>query len=285
MDSPTSSDLHKRIKEICVYLHTELTSMVISTQQDSHEEDSFMSLDDVLSLDVSSALDHLEAALRELLTAKRELLEMSQYSAVVDAERYGKAMQKLEGEIRGHIQAEHQMALHIELLQQKVEDDEKEKNRLITSYEELMQKLQTDNETLCLKLKLFENRATDRPQTALRKGTKSVADLKFRKLPLPLSIKEAAKDSAKSGSAHSDLHDPRAIESSRGDTARVRPRAGIGREASSRSISPLIATVRRGEGTIRDIYARVAGRLRRKGKNRSVSTERLQGSKSTSKIA
>lgn len=242
-----------------------------------------MSLDDVLSLDVSSALDHLEAALRELLTAKRELLEMSQYSAVVDAERYGKAMQKLEGEIRGHIQAEHQMALHIELLQQKVEDDEKEKDRLITSYEELMQKLQTDNETLCLKLKLFENRVTERPQSALRKGTMSVADLKFRKLPLPLSIREVAKDSGKSGSSHSDLHG--AAESSRGDTMRVRPRAGITKETSSRSISPLIATVRRGEGTIRDVYARVAGRLRRKGKNRSVSTERLQGSKSTSKIA
>lgn len=281
MDSPKISDLQKRIKEMCVYLHTELTSMVPSTQHDSHEEDSFMSLDEVLSLDIFSSLDHLEAAIRELLGAKRELLEMSQYSAVVDAERYGKAMQKLEGEIRGHIQAEHQMALHIELLQQKVEDDEKEKTRLIESYEELMQKLQSDYDALCLKLKLHENRATDRPPSALRKATKSVADLKFRKLPLPLSLKEAHKDSTKSGSAHSDLHEPRTVENGRMDTVRVRPRAS----ASSRSISPLIATVRRGEGTIRDMYARVAGRLRRKGKNRSVSTERLQGSKSASKIA
>ena len=285
MDSPNFSDFQKRLKEMCVYLHTELTSMVLPTQHDSHEEDSFMSLDEVLSLDVPSSLDHLEAAIRELLGAKRELLEMSMYSAVVDAERYGKAMQKLEGEIRGHIQAEHQMALHIELLQQKVEDDEKEKTRLIESYEELMQKLQSDCDALSLKLKLYENRATDRPPSAMRKATKSVADLKFRKLPLPLSLKEAQKDSAKSGSAHSDLHEPRTVESNRGDTVRVRPKATIGREASSRSISPLIVTVRRGESTIRDMYARVAGRLRRKGKNRSVSTERLQGSKSASKIA
>lgn len=240
-----------------------------------------MSLDEVMALDVTSALDHLEAALRELLAAKRNLLEVSQYSTVVDAERYGKAMQKLEGEIRGHIQAEHQMAIHIELLQQKVEDDEKEKASLIESYESLMSKLQSDYDTACLKLKLYEKRTSERPQSALRKATKSVAELKFKKLPLPLSIKEP-----KSGSSHGDFQEQRNSESSRGDTIpiRVKHQTIIGREGSSRSISPLLATVRRGEPSLRDMYARVAGKLRRKGKNRSASTERLQGSKSSNKI-
>ena len=68
-----SKSLEKKIIDICVFLHTELSSM------QSDLDDSIMELTEVLRLEPSQALELITDNIKELLKAKRNFLSMDEY--------------------------------------------------------------------------------------------------------------------------------------------------------------------------------------------------------------
>lgn len=305
MDSP-HSEIESRIRDLCVLLHTELSSLVHPTQQDSTADDSFMSLSSVLSLDTVSALDHIEAAIKELLTAKRQLLNVSQYSAMHEQEQYCQALQKLETEIRGHIQAQHQMALHIELLQQKVEDLEKEKKSLVEEYEALVAKIRAECEEL---------RAKGKEES--RKSAKTIQDVQLRKVAKPQTVPSKGKEGSAvlastrtkpsffdqaewdkmyqrltnaredTATRESDSSDPhRSKTTKRPQTAALSRELQailkdirLARLKDSRSTSPLLSTLKKDATDSKDLKKKLTQRPKSRAKARSV--DRLRSSKSS----
>ena len=297
MEGEELCEVQKKVRDLCVFLHTELVNLVPARQRDPADEDSFMALGEVLDLDTLSALDQIEAAVKELISAKRQLLNTSHYSAVEEQDKYCHALQKLESEARSHIQAEHQMALHIEVLQQKLEDEGKERNKLVESYDQLLEKMQKDYDAVCGKLRESEGRMEGLPAAIVQKSStrkiKTIQDLNLRKLPvtqetnLPVKSKEAAYKPKKSPNSDShgktsDLtrlrHD---LEEALKETRLVRPKDSL-LKSSSRSISPLLATLRRDTDRQRNLSTKG---LKKRGKGRSASSDKLKGMKSNSALA
>ena len=255
-----------------------------------------MDLDEVLVLDTLSALDQIEAAVKELISAKRQLLDVSHYSLIQEQEKYCQALQKLESEARSHIQAEHQMALHIEVLQQKLEDEAKERANIMESYDQLLEKMQKDYDAVCARLRESEERLEGLPvaigQKSSTRKIKTIHDLNLRKLPVTqetnLHAKEAEYKPKKSpdSDSRSKVSDltrlRRDLEEALKETRLVRPKDTL-LKSSSRSISPLLATLRRDTDRQRDISSKGL-KKRGKSKSRSASTDRPKGTKSSSAL-
>jgi hypothetical protein len=140
--------LQKAVMDLCVLLHTELSSMVSSTQQDNQDE-SFMSLGEVLGLDVHEALQHISEAVKDLLRLKRDLKLRNEYDGLHSDDQYQKALQKLEHEVRHHIkvsamQIEQQLKLLVENTQAKLEDAERAKAELSSSHKATVDQLRKE---------------------------------------------------------------------------------------------------------------------------------------------
>lgn len=100
--------IEKAIIDICVYLHTELSSMVIYIQ--SHQDnESLMELTSILKLDSFSALDHITEVSKDLISKVRDFRMMEEYDSLQSHEQYEKALQKLESEVRNHIKVTHNL--------------------------------------------------------------------------------------------------------------------------------------------------------------------------------
>ena len=143
-----SKSLEKKIIDICVFLHTELSSM------QSNLDDTLMDLSDVLHLEVNQALELITENIRELLKVKRNFLVMEEYKNYKAHEQYQKALQKLEGEVRHHIKIEQQMKLHIDSTQAKLEEYEKNKSDSST-----VENLKRENGKLIEKIKNMERQS------------------------------------------------------------------------------------------------------------------------------
>ena len=253
-----------------------------------------MDLAEVLELDTLACLDHIEAAVKELLSAKRQLLDLSQYSLLQEQDKYCHALEKLESEARIHIQAQHQMALHIEILQQKLEDQEKEKVKLVESYDQLLEKMQKDYEVLSGKLRESEGRLDGLPIAIGQKSTirkiKTLQDVNFRKLPgtqETVKAKDSDMKARKSPdcTSHSKVSDVtrlrRDLEEALRETRLVRPKDSL-LKTSVRSVSPLLATIQKGIDRSSDLNKGLKRRSR--SKHRSASSEKLRGTKSSSAL-
>jgi hypothetical protein len=141
--------LQKEVMDLCVLVHTELSSMVRPTQQDD-TEDSFISLDEVLGLDVHEAMQHISAAVKDLLGLKRDVKQRREYDDYQTDDKYQKALQKLENEVRNHIkvrtrQIEQQLKLLYESTQTKLEDCEKAKTELAASHKAALEQLKKES--------------------------------------------------------------------------------------------------------------------------------------------
>ena len=139
-----SKSLEKKLIDVCVFLHTELSSM----QNDL--DDSIMELSQVLRLDPHRALEQITENIKDLLKIKRNFSRMDEYKGYKAHEQYQKALQKLEGEVRHHIKIEQQMKLHIDSTQAKIEDLEKNQDS------GLAESLKRENMKLLEKIKCME---------------------------------------------------------------------------------------------------------------------------------
>lgn len=143
-----SKGLEKKIIDICVFLHTELSSM------QSQLDDSIMELSEVLRLDPYQALELIVDSIKDLLKVKRNFIQMDEYKSYKAHEQYQKALQKLESEVRNHIKIEQQMKLHIDSTQAKIEELEKFKDD--RSNQGNLDMLRKENFKLTEKIKLLE---------------------------------------------------------------------------------------------------------------------------------
>ncbi|CAG9321717.1 unnamed protein product [Blepharisma stoltei] len=142
--------LEKKIMDICVFLHTEISSMNDKT------DESMMDLSDVLQLDSFESLENISDTIKDLLRIKRDFQMSEDYNHYRSHEQYQKALQKLEGEVRNHIKIEQQMKLHIESTQAKLDEMEKERKDSESS-SRIIDKLKRDNCRLSEKLKEQES--------------------------------------------------------------------------------------------------------------------------------
>ena len=160
--------VQQQVREICVFLHTEFVALVAARQKDN-DEDNFMNLSEVLQMDLTESLEHIAAAVKELMTAKRELHTQREADVDLDErQRYERALQKVESEVRNHIKIEQQLKLHIEHLQQKIDDFEQSKASLTASYEKAMQEIRKDNAQLSDLLKSKDRELTDLRSSSMR---------------------------------------------------------------------------------------------------------------------
>jgi hypothetical protein len=146
-----SKSLDRKIIDICVFLHTELSSMQTDV------DDSILELNEVLRLDVSQALDLITENIKELLKIKRSFMLIDEYKNYKAHEQYQKALQKLEGEVRHHIKIEQQMKLHIDSTQARLEELEKSKDD--KSVQNTIEALKKDNGRLAERIKTLEKQA------------------------------------------------------------------------------------------------------------------------------
>jgi len=111
-------------------------------------------------LDSSEILENFKDVVTELLNFKREHRNSDTAELVKRAEGLESMLQKLENEVRSHIRVEHQLKLHIESTQSKLEEVEKRKAETEQELKKL--KLQTKGESrtqnIDSKLKHIENK-------------------------------------------------------------------------------------------------------------------------------
>lgn len=148
-----SKSLEKKITDICVFLHTELSSM------HTNLDDTILDISEVLRLDTPQALELIVENIKDLLKIKRNFSMLEEYQGYKAHEQYQKALQKLEGEVRHHIKIEQQMKLHIDATQAKLEDLEKFKG-------EGFETLKKENAKLLEKVKNLEKQ--ENPEEKMR---------------------------------------------------------------------------------------------------------------------
>ena len=125
MSSDKLHRLQRMVSDFSVYLHTELSSL---PQEDSHTP--APELSQVLRLDPSEALLQIRSTVTDLLKFKRSVLLTREYSDMKTTQQYESALQKLESEVRNHIKVEQQLKIHIENLHGRMEETERENERL-----------------------------------------------------------------------------------------------------------------------------------------------------------
>lgn len=92
-------------------------------------------------LDTLEVLENLKDLLTELLNFKKEYKNSDKAELVKKSEQFETMLQKLEAEVRNHIRIEHQLKLHIETSQTKVDELEKSKDFASRQIKELESKL------------------------------------------------------------------------------------------------------------------------------------------------
>ena len=117
--------LQREVADLSVFLHTEMSSI---PKEDGEGEQ--LDLTAVLRLPPSDALLHIKRCISSLLKFKRDILLSREYSDFQTTHQYQSALQKLESEVRNHIKIEQQLKIHIENIHSRVEDTERENERL-----------------------------------------------------------------------------------------------------------------------------------------------------------
>lgn len=82
-------DLKRKVKDLCVFVHTEISNEEVSDSQES--------LSELLRLSPEEMIDYVKILVSSLLKKKPEEVDSSGFKG------YQKALQKLEAEVRNHI--------------------------------------------------------------------------------------------------------------------------------------------------------------------------------------
>ena len=136
MSSDRLSRLTRQITDLAVFLHTELTSL---PRHDSAVPVSDLS--QVLKLDPGEALAQAKDRVAELVKFKRDVMMTREYEDFRTMQQYQGALQKLESEVRNHIKVEQQLKIHIENLHGRMEDTERDSEKLKKENRHLTDKL------------------------------------------------------------------------------------------------------------------------------------------------
>ena len=124
--------LEKGLYQLFKYAFT--TNCCLDDESTTQEE-----LQTLEELENSEVLENLKDLVLGLLKYKKECKTSEISELIQRSEQLEKLLQKLEAEVRGHIRVQHQLKLHIELNQQRINDLEKvelENNKIIKDLEE-----------------------------------------------------------------------------------------------------------------------------------------------------
>ena len=105
---------------MCMFIHTELSC----TLNQGITQD----LNEILTMDSLSSLEYVKDTLTNLIRTYHEHRLNEDYYEFQPTEGYEKSLQKLEREVREHIKIEHQMRLHIDNIQARLDESEKLRN-------------------------------------------------------------------------------------------------------------------------------------------------------------
>jgi hypothetical protein len=95
-----------------------------------HLDDSSVTADELETLEeltIEEVLENLKDLVTDLLNFKRDFRSTDKAELAHRSEQFENMLQKLEAEVRNHIRVEHQLKLHIEANQNKIEELEKYK--------------------------------------------------------------------------------------------------------------------------------------------------------------
>ena len=184
--------LEESIKNLCVLIHTELSS--------SGEENPYgLEIEEVIQLSPEQALDHISRVLEELIQLKKQISQLENYQDFKNSDNYEKALQKLENEVRNHIKVEQQLKIYIDNLKSKLSEAEKTGEELQHNNQNLVEQMKNDNKALRNLIKIREKeiqelKARKNSQKKLPKNKTSrepdkVLDLERRSNKLQQEIK------------------------------------------------------------------------------------------------
>ena len=139
-----------------LFRHVFITNCHIDEASVTNEE--LETLDELTSEEI---LENFKDLVTELLEFKREYKTTDKAELATRSEQFENMLQKLEAEIRNHIRIEHQLKLHIETNQNRLDELEKFKNeaeiKILDLEEKLTENKKNDNKDKkndeCLKLK------------------------------------------------------------------------------------------------------------------------------------
>jgi hypothetical protein len=100
MEKSCTKSLEKGLIDLCLFIHTEYHSAT------AEPNESVIELSDILQLDSFEALGLIKDTLTTLIRQYFEYEQLQDYKDVRTNEGYEKALQKLESEVRSHIQIE-----------------------------------------------------------------------------------------------------------------------------------------------------------------------------------
>lgn len=98
-------------------------------------------LETLEELSIDEILENLKDLINDLLAFKKDFRSTEKAELAQRSEQFENMLQKLEAEVRNHISIEHQLKLHIESKQNKIEELEKFKLDSETKFKELEEKI------------------------------------------------------------------------------------------------------------------------------------------------
>ena len=156
--------LEKALKDLCVLMHTEDSSLNESYSQDK--------LANILAMSSAEAVVHIKQSVIDLIEMKKKALADPAYHLLAEHDSYQKAMQKLDTEVRNHIKAEHQLKLFIDDMQQQIEEIDKTNVQLRETYSKQISDLETEilklNQEINLREREIRQAETEREKEELK---------------------------------------------------------------------------------------------------------------------
>lgn len=134
-------ELQQAVFDLSLFLHTELTGL---KHDESYEDDS---LSDLLARTPLEAMDYVNDVVKDLVAYRRNFRNSVVFEQFGDVNKFEKALQKLENEVRNHVKVQQQLRLHIESMQFKHDEELKAKDEQISRYIRTIDKLRTDKNT------------------------------------------------------------------------------------------------------------------------------------------
>ena len=142
MSGEVDTHLEQAVYDLGIFLHTEMSTI----KGDTDDEDT-LSLSELLSLSPVDAIEYVSDVVRELLEYRRGLSRRKSLDEFTNIQKFEKALQKLENEVRNHIKVEQQLRLHIESIQTKAAEEGKVKDEAIARCKQIIEQLKGEKTT------------------------------------------------------------------------------------------------------------------------------------------
>lgn len=138
MSEQGDSQLQQAVYDLGIFLHTEMSSLRVDQDEEA------LTLSELLNFTPVEAVEYISEVTRELLEYRRGMSGSKSFDEFTNIQKFEKALQKLENEVRNHIKVEQQLRLHVESIQAKAAEEMKEKDDTIARYKQIVDQLKSE---------------------------------------------------------------------------------------------------------------------------------------------